>query len=65
MFQLHVVVSLDGGTVYIGASVHLLEGENDDHLMFPFKGTLTLSLMNQRMDEGHQEKALRLNPKFC
>ena len=64
-FQLHVVVSFDHGNAYISASVHLLEGENDDHLMFPFKGTLTLSLMNQRMDRGHQEKVLRLNPQFC
>ena len=65
MFQLHVVVSLDRGTIYIGASVHFLEGENDDHIMFPFKGTLTLSLTNQRMDRGHQEKSLHLNPQFC
>ena len=64
-FQLHVVVSLDRGTTYIGASVHLLEGENDDHIMFPFKGTLTLSLMNQRMDREHQEKVLQLDPQFC
>ena len=65
MFQLHVVVSLDRGTIYIGARVHLLEGEHDDHIMFPFKGTLTLSLMNQRMDREHQEKVLQLHPQFC
>ena len=64
-FQLHVVVSLDHGSKYIGARVHLLEGGNDDNLMFPFKGTLTVSLMNQRSDREHQEKALQLNPQFC
>ena len=64
-FQLHVVVSLDHGSKYIGASVHLLEGENDDNLMFPFKGTLTVSLMNQRSDREHREKTLQLNPQFC
>ena len=64
-FQLHVVVSLDHGSNYIGARIHLLEGGNDDNLMFPFKGTLTVSLMNQRSDGEHQEKTLQLNPQFC
>ena len=64
-FQLHVVVSFDRGNTYISASVHLLEGNNDNNLMFPFKGTLTLSLMNQRMDREHQEKVLQLDPQFC
>ena len=64
-FQLHVVVSLDHGSKYIGVRVHLLEGGNDDNLMFPFKGTLTVSLMNQRSDREHREKTLQLNPQFC
>ena len=64
-FQLHVVISLDRDNTYIGASVHLLEGENDIHLMFPLKGTLTLSLMNQRTDGEHLEKVLQFNLQSC
>ena len=64
-FQLHVVASVDHGNTCINASVHLLEGENDDHLMFPFKGSLSLSLMNQRIDRDHKQRVLQLNPQFC
>ena len=64
-FILHVEVSSGYFAKYINASVHLLEGENDDHLMFPFKGTLILSLMNQCTDGEHLEKVVQLNPQFC
>ena len=64
-FQLHVVVSSGYSINYIDGSIHLLEGVNDKNLMFPFKGTLTVSLMNQRSDGEHQEKTLQLNPQFC
>ena len=62
---LRVVASTDDGNIYIGVSVHLLKGKHDDKLMFPFKGTLILTLMNQHTDRDHLEKTLQLNPKFC
>ena len=64
-FQLHVVVSVDRSNTYISASVHLLEGQNDDNLMFPFKGTLTLFLMNQRIDREHKQNVIKMKPQFC
>ena len=64
-FQLHVVVSEERGNTYINTSVHLLEGQNDDNLMFPFKGSLTLFLMNQRIDREHKQTVLEMNPQFC
>ena len=63
-FQLHVVVSMDRGNTYINASVHLLEGGNDGNLMFPFKSTLTLSLMNQHIDGEHKQRVLEMSPQF-
>ena len=64
-YKFQLVVNVDHGNTCINASVHLLEGENDDHLMFPFKGSLTLSLMNQRIDRDHKQRVLQLNPQFC
>ena len=64
-FQLHVVVSEERGNTYINTSVHLLEGQNEDNLMFPFKGTLTLFLMNQCIDREHKQTVLEMNPQFC
>ena len=61
---LHVVVSL-GSYNFIEAGIHLLKGENDDNLMFPFKGTLTLTLMNQRADRDHLEETLQIDPALC
>ena len=63
--QLHVVVSSDDCGNCVKVSVHLLVGENDHELMFPFKGTVTVSLMNEHVDREHQEMTIQLNPQLC
>ena len=32
---------------------HLMKGDNDDHLKFPFKGHIVVSLLNQLEDKNH------------
>ena len=64
-FQLHVVVSSDDCGNCVKVSVHLLVGENDHELMFPFKGTIIVCLMNEHVDREHQEMAIQLNPQLC
>ena len=36
--------------------VHLMKGENDDILTWPFKCDITVRLLNWREDKGHVEK---------
>ena len=38
--------------------VHLMQGRYDDHLVWPFRGDITFSLVNQGMDKGHVEKTV-------
>ena len=35
------------GNKSISVHCHLMKGENDDHLKWPYKGTITISLLNQ------------------
>jgi len=39
---------------------HLMRGENDDHLRWPYKGTITISLLNQLRDSGHCTRTMHL-----
>ena len=59
--------SSDKGT-HVSLYVYLIKGENDDKLTWPFKGDLTIQLLNWRMDKGHFEKVLSFNenaPVHC
>ena len=40
---------------HVSAFVHLMRGEYDDNLCWPFRGDITLQLINRRSDEGHIE----------
>ena len=37
-----------------------MKGENDDHLRWPYKGTITISLLNQLQDSGHFTETIHL-----
>ena len=43
---------------HVSLYVCLMRGEYDDQLKWPFRGDITIQLLNQRRDGGHQEKIL-------
>ena len=44
---------LDGTGTHVSAIIHLMRGEYDDDLLWPFRGEITFQLVNRRADEGH------------
>ena len=56
-YQMRVQICANG--FGIGAGTHVsvvlwvIEGENDDHLPWPFKATTTITLLNQLQGQGH------------
>ena len=48
---------------HVSGSVHLMRGDNDDNLKWPFKGTIKVSLLNQLEDGQHH--TMRLWPPDC
>ena len=38
---------------YVSVGVHLMEGQNDDNLPWPFTGKVTVELLNQLEDDNH------------
>ena len=45
------VLMLSMALKLVSISVHLMEGDYDDHLAWPVKGTLTVQLLNQLSDQ--------------
>ena len=43
---------------HIGVFVHLMQGEFDNSLKWPFRGDITIQLLNQLQNKGHYEKTL-------
>ena len=39
-----------------------MKGENDDHLPWPFTGTVTIELLNQLEDENHYSSNIKFIP---
>ena len=44
-----------GKGTHLGVTVHLMRGEFDDQLKWPFRGDVTVQLLNQEEDENHIE----------
>ena len=42
-----------GMGTHVSTYVHLMRGEHDDHLKWPFRGDITVSVLNQREEEDH------------
>ena len=64
-YQLKIRVDADGygsgeGT-HVSMSVHLMNGDYDDMLTWPFKCDITIRLLNWREDKGHVENILDFN----
>ena len=46
---------------HVSVFVNLMKGEYDDQLKWPFRGDITIQLLNQRRDEGHWEKTVLID----
>ena len=44
-----------GEDTHVSVFVHLMQGEYDDKLKWPYRGDITIQLLNQSSDEGHRE----------
>ena len=51
----------DGEGTHVSVYVHILEGDNDDNLNWPFIGSAKIELLNQLEDKNHHLKALTFN----
>ena len=51
-FCLKVYPNGNGGT-HVSVYAHLMRGEYDDELEWPFEGSITVDLLNQKEDKGH------------
>ncbi|XP_011405866.1 PREDICTED: TNF receptor-associated factor 5-like [Amphimedon queenslandica] len=60
---LSVFCNGNGGAAnhYISCFVHLLSGDYDDTLEWPFKGEVSLELLNQMEDKCHEKELLRFS----
>ena len=47
-----------GEDTHVSVFMHLLKGENDECLKWPFSGDITVQLLNWREDKGHVEGIL-------
>ena len=47
-----------GKGTHVAVYLHMMPGEYDDSLKWPFHGEVTVQLLNQRGNENHREKAL-------
>ena len=60
-YKLTICVDANGNNKYNGTHVsvwvYLMKGEYDGQLEFPFKGTITIELLNQLDDNNHHSKS--------
>jgi TNF receptor-associated factor 4 len=47
---------------HVSIYAYLMKGENDDHLPWPFTGTVTFELLNQLEDKNHYSKTTTFPP---
>ena len=45
----------DDEDTYVSVYLYMMRGENDDNLVWPFQGEVTLTLLNQLEDKDHKE----------
>ena len=50
-----------GADSHVTVGVYLMRGEYDDNLVWPFRGDVTLHLVNRKVDEGHVEGTIPFN----
>ena len=52
----------DGKGTHVSVYAYLMRGENDNHLPWPFTGTVTVELLNQLEDDNHLTQYIALPP---
>ena len=52
----------DGKGTHLTAGAYLMRGENDNHLPWPFTGTVTFELLNQLKDDNHHFQETAFHP---
>ena len=50
-----------GKGTHISIFVHMLPGENDDSLQWPFRGTVRVSLLNQQLEADHFSRVIKID----
>ncbi len=58
----------DGAGTHVACFVYLMRGDSDNLLKWPFRGSVTIQLLNQREDNNHRSKAVLFSeeePNVC
>ena len=50
----------DGKDTHVSVYAYLMRGENDDHLPWPFTGTVIIEFLNQLTDQKHLSMSIKL-----
>ena len=50
---MQIFVWANGNGTHVSVRAFLLHGDNDDHVPWPFTGTVTIELLNQLDDKNH------------
>ena len=62
-YKLCFSVSANGWVVckgiYISVYIYIMQGEYDDSLQWPFRGAITIQLLNQKSDKSHREATIK------
>ena len=48
----------DGNASHVSVFVHMMKGDYDNELMWPFRGDITIQILNQAGDDGHRTEIL-------
>ncbi|CAI8050571.1 TNF receptor-associated factor 4, partial [Geodia barretti] len=51
----------DGKGTHVSLFTHLMQGPYDDHLKWPFRGEITVQIVNQTGDHSHVERTISYN----
>ena len=51
----------DGKGTHVSVYAHLMRGEFDDHLKWPFRGHVTVAMLNQLEDNNHPIETIRFS----
>ena len=62
-YKLEIEVIAGGSNIgqgsHVSVYVYILKGEFDNYLAWPFRGSITLQLLNERREGGHFEKCIQ------
>ena len=50
-----------GASTHVSVAVHLMRGEYDSRLVWPFRGDITIQLVNYNNDQDHYEQTVYFN----